>query len=93
MVARNAENACSATRIASRIARISVSSFFDRSFSTKPDRPTRFAFVENGDVAHLACVEDRAHWPPRPLEHQRPPQNIEATVGVLGSDGTNRVHR
>jgi hypothetical protein len=21
--------------------------------------PARFAFVENGDVAHLSCVEDR----------------------------------
>jgi hypothetical protein len=21
--------------------------------------PARFAFVENGDVGHLACVEDR----------------------------------
>jgi hypothetical protein len=23
------------------------------------DWPERFAFIENGDVGHLACVEDR----------------------------------
>jgi hypothetical protein len=23
------------------------------------DWPARFAFIENGDVGHLACVEDR----------------------------------